>query len=444
MSDLAPTRVPMQCTVPFWVPAKDPKADSMACLSANGGYGGLQMDVNIGARRPDINSTAWRAYQLGEVKRLIDSGCTTFQQDDPVQNASTLPKGCYAPDSVSKFRTYLSKKYSPAKLSDMGVTNVTAFDVRKATSTPISNAYSEFQRASVEEYHDWLHAAAAAYLKTKNPGAKLIFSGNLTNEQLPDEARYMKHFNFMVSELYVDRDNAGQEFRRVGKAYSARPTVNAVTMASDDVWLNQRSIASSYAFGMVPIAPWDVYVSSTAGRFNGKPSDFTNLFGIVRNNPGLFDDYASYTDETGRLVSVIPIEGVVSKSSTQAQIAGAIAKMKAATPNMENAPKKIARGRFGLVPTNIKIAAVTNYATPNYLATVRLNATNPQKKVVHVVSWTATAPTLSVLLKRNDFPVPPTRVLTDRSPTAKTVTPIITGDYYGYAVGNAMWAILAP
>jgi hypothetical protein len=380
--------VPVQCSVEFWVPESQPDKEQMICTNPRGGYGGFKSDsaqTAGGLRRPDVNSPAWRAYQLKSVQRLISAGCTSFQQDVPLLNVQMLKAGgCHSDGSISGFREYLRRKLSAAELASLGVVAIDTFDYRNSSSAALKNLYEEFQKESTGQYHGWLHKEAQNLAKRK-----VVFSGNVPPEQLRgDAALWLKpHFDFLLSELRATPAEMPERLREMVRLSEPFGRTSAVTFVSGDVMLNQRAIASAYALGLVPVAPWDVYIAPGAPRFFGNAADFAPLFRMVRDNAALFDDFESRGDWYGEYGPVTP-----------------------------DAPS-------------------------GYLITIRENARKTGHKVVHIVNWNKGTAT-RVRLKREAFPVAPTMVITPANPKPTRVLASVAGDDYVYSLGDVAWAML--
>jgi len=86
------------------------------------------------------------------------------------------------------------------------------------------------------------------------------------------------HFDFILSEMRASRTDMPNSLRAMGRLAGQFAGTPAVTFVTDDIWLNQRAIASTYALGMVAVAPWDIYIAPAASRFFGNPTDFSPLF----------------------------------------------------------------------------------------------------------------------------------------------------------------------
>jgi len=271
--------IPVQCAFEFWVPETQLEKEQMVCTNPRGGYGGFKTDATQAAgvyRRPDINSPAWRAYQLKSVQRLVTAGCMSFQQDVAWLNVHMLQAdGCYSEASMSGFRDYLRRILSPAELASLGIRDVETFDHRTNQLPALKGQFADFQREATAQYHSWLHTEANNFAKRK-----LVFSGNIPLQQLRGGASvWLKpHFDFILSEMRASRTDMPNSLRAMGRLAGQFAGTPAVTFVTDDIWLNQRAIASTYALGMVAVAPWDIYIAPAASRFFGNPTDFSPLF----------------------------------------------------------------------------------------------------------------------------------------------------------------------
>ncbi len=520
-----PKGIPVQCTVPYWVPETHLDKEKMTCTQGDGTYKSFDGISGLTLRRPDINSEEWYAYQLQEVKKLVDAGCTSFQQDTPTLNGATVHAGgCYSQGSMDKFRTYLAG----AELSNSDIINLTK------TGGALRNQFIDFQKKSTRSYLERLFGDIRSYTKSKNPSVNTLFSGNMINYSAMDIVP--NQLDFLVSEAYSSSDYTSsgdlnrivaasstistlRRIERVGNILSknrgyrvTNPIVNAVTFPTGDIWLNQRSIASTYALGLVPIAPFDVFyvpVSGTSARFDGNPIDFSNFFKVARNNQPIFDDYvadhsvlpispsdlpkANYFESQGDSIEnyskVIPFQsyGTVTKVDTttypdrttiwwskmkQPEFLnpGGVRTTSGTYVNATNYAVNIGdnsytlMGRSGVgaiylpagLGSTISIGdrvffdiekiepSLVSGQDRGYFITIRKNISNPNKKVVHFVNWRDTTAPLSLYLKKSDFGIPPTKIITSSNPTQTPINPIDLGNYYIYPIENVAWAILVP
>lgn len=289
----------------------------MACIKRSG-----ETIAPYGSVTPsaDVNSPAFRAYVLDNAQKHVDAGCRAFHQDEPDMNwhQTKYYDGCYGDDSISGFNTYLKERLSPTKLSSLGIENIDTFNYRtqkiigaQKLST-LKKHFEEFQKKSVIDFQNWLHRSVARYAEVKYAGAKTSFSGNFSDGVIEENQWLMGSFDFNLAELYPTRDTALELTRKMAtSARSKFSRTSGITIASTDVWINQRVIASAYPQGLTVIAPWDVYISgTTTPRFYGSPADFSNLFSMIRSNRSLFDDYSFQVDSvTASEVSAIPAAG---------------------------------------------------------------------------------------------------------------------------------------
>lgn len=472
--------VPVQCTFPFWVPATHARAQEMKCTDKTGVGIVPGSDPNITLVFQDMNSDAWREYVLAQSKQLVDAGCTSLQQDDAAWNFHLAGEergtgsGCYSPDSVRKFREYLKQELTPSQIATLGIQNIDTFDYRTNNLPSLQKYWGAFHKKSVEEYHTWLHREVSNYIQTKfGRSDKVFFSANMQSRFFPWLAPY---FDFSMAEVrsYAYETPSGdrngqldvmrQHSRQQQEVFPGQ--VSAVTFPFTDVWLNKRSIASAYALGLVTIVPWDVYIPFGNPRFFGSPSDYANLYNMVRMNKSLFDMYRSSSDEVGTYTrSAIPSQGYVTEvdrttfpdrttvrwtRSSDFKITS-----KDQTIHIGNIPQKVISDSTVGDIYLIKGAAVSVgdpvyiSGTPKELVTVRTNTQDTRKKAVHVVSWrqpSSTSPdgeiVLFIHLKKSEFPVPPNRIVTNTQQAARSITPISEGDYYIYPVGYVMWAVV--
>src|SRR5262249_43397391 len=141
------------------------------------------------------------------------------------------------------------------------------------------------------QYHRWLNAELRTYVAKIDPTTKPTFSANITNRGMPTRAWLLGEFDYLTSEIYASRATTVGVLQNFATSVRNMRTRSAVTFASAGLGLTQRSTASAYALGLVPIVPWDVYISTTAPRFFGAPESFAGIYGLVRETRTLFDNY---------------------------------------------------------------------------------------------------------------------------------------------------------
>jgi hypothetical protein len=460
LREAAPLGIRVQCTIPFWIPPDDPRKEEMTCS----GPDGAPMQSIRTLFRPDINNEAWRGYVLGEVEDLVDAGCTSFQQDSAWLNAqeNLKPKGCFSDASIRKFRAYLRSTFSPAQLQgQFGIADVDAFDYRAEAREALGASFAAFQKQATSEYHRWLHDAVEAYARRKDPAADIVFSGNIVSRRLEDGRSdwLVPHFDFFLSETRGDRETMPGVLRGLAQEASKFPGVSGITLVSRSVWLNQRAMASAYALGLTAIMPWDVYIAPDKPRFFADPADFSKLTGLIRANQPLFDDYVLERDDYGTYGPAWPSQGRVTQVD-RTTYPGRTAVRWSRGRDF----KKLRRGqtvRIGgttyetvvdtgvgllFLPAGAKVAVgdpvFLSKGQGTYLVTVRQHVGDPQRKAVHTVSWNEKTLLLYLHLKREDFPEPPTMLVTPNHPEPTPVEPQVSGDYYVYRLGGETWSVL--
>jgi hypothetical protein len=198
-----------------------------------------------------VNSPEYRDVYLRYVKMYLDAGVDSLQMDDPGENfTATRWGGCYCP-------------YCKTKAARLG------------KSPP------EIQKESMEEFYRWVRKEMDAYA-----GRHVPFS---CNSHPGDRYFFDAAFDFGIEELDQATPygfyRATRDARRRGKALM-------YTLRSTRVPENRRDIALSYACGTQIIVPWDVYMPGPkAPRYFGRPEDYADLYGLVRNCAAYLDGY---------------------------------------------------------------------------------------------------------------------------------------------------------
>lgn len=455
VAEAAAEGIPVQCTIPFWVPKDDPEGNEMACLDPKGAPVSLSPTLVF----PDVNSDEWRRYVLSETEKLVDAGCTSFQQDGAWLNYqnSIWRNGCFSQESRAEFRAFVvssSPSNNPLSRLGDGDTGVSA------STDSAKVAFQSFQRRSTDLYHEWLHGSIEAYAEKKTPPVDIGFSGNFAYSLLRDGKSdwLLPDFDFALSEAFGDRDAMPNELRGIARQTNDLVGVSGVTIPSDDVWLNQRTIASAYALGLTAIVPWDVYVQN-APRFFADPADFSPLSRMVRTTPALFDDYVSGADFYGKYGPVLPAQGTVTKvdrtsdpgrtivswsrGASFQEVAGGRVVVVGGVKYKTAAPSKVGLIYLGAgAEASVGDPLYLLRGAASYLITVRRNVNDPERQAVHAVSWVEKPVALYLHLRRSDFPKPPMMLVTPKNPTPTPIAPRVAGNYYVYPVGNPIWAIL--
>lgn len=404
LKDGMPRGATAQCSFPFFVPASHPSAGEMACLNSKGTPLSREFSKAASAAADtqdrthtyaDVSRPAWHEYMIEEIERLVDAGCRSFHQDDPWKNVSRIRQdGCHPPNA------------SPQSDSD-------------------ADSQEERQRDQVRRYHAWLHGHVRRYVAQQDPTTIPSFSANITSSQIASSTWIMHQFDFLISEMVGNRAQMLPNLRAFASITGSMAGVSAVTFFTDDVWINQRGIASSYALGLVPVAPWDVYIGPKKARYFGDPRDYTALFSMVRANPGMFDNFIAVSDEYNEYEIAIPFHGVVTQvddtsHATQLEVSwtggnhaksiakGTEVRIGAETYRIAAESKE---GRILLArDAKVEVDDPVTLGTPDVLVAVRRSVRNPERVAIHVVNWREEAMPLWLDV-RVDAPSPPRDLL---------------------------------
>lgn len=426
----------VQCTVPFWVPKSAPDAAEMACVDPKGKAHTIQFHDGSSLTFPDVHTTAWRSQQLKSLKALVDQGCRHFQQDDPALNLSrAYVGGCHSPEARSVRSKWMIGRTRPAG------------DDRTMTH--------DAEKNGMAEYHKWLHQEVRSYVAARHTGEQVTFSGNIGSHQIQRHRWLIGSFDFLISEIYAPPGRLMDDLKYFAAEVSNSPHVNAVTIVSSDKVLIRRAIASAYALGLVPLIPWDAYVSTKEPRFFGKPQDFAALFGLVRANARVFDMYSQPVpaDRSGVKASqafVTAVDTATFPDRVTIRWSGQgkdvqIAKNAA----IEIGGRKffaIAESKTGNIylPRSAKVVEgePIEFSQIGYQIEVRRTADQGQRKAIHAVNWSADRPLVLHVDKQLFGPAPQT-LLTSDDPKPRRIEPVSLGRQWIYSVGEVKtWAIL--
>jgi hypothetical protein len=257
----------------------------------------------------DIHHPEVRQASLTAVKTLIDMGVNDIQRDDAAGNVPAVQWGApFSDRSMAAFRAYLKKNVEPAKLTQLGVKNVDAFDYRehlKAQGAPVGDAFNAYQggelkvlfRACQEQamidFFTWLKKEADAYA-----GRHVPLSMNNSGR---DFDRIHQLADWWIGELAMS--HATPEYLhalsvRVRNEKRAQTLTMPIHKSPEETpeWIQaiRRTMATIYACGMLMEMPWDTYLPApSAPRYYGNPKDYADLSGFIRANAKWFDGYAA-------------------------------------------------------------------------------------------------------------------------------------------------------
>jgi hypothetical protein len=432
IKETAGTGISVQCTFPFWVPATEPDVASMACMGKTGKPLTIELAGGTKLTYADVNTKAWRKYQLTAAKALYDQGCRHFHQDDPTLNAGRLiAGGCNSVESIeARRRAEPSRKGSEAE-------TIAAAD-----------------RKLMVSYHAWLQQEIRDYAKIKGETGRLTFSGNLTNHQLPRENWLLSSFDFLQSEIYAPAEKMRSELVRFAQITGSRAQPTIVAIVNTDPSVLRRAIPTAYALGLLPIAPWDVYISPKLPRFYGTPQDYAHLYEFVRGNSRILDDYQEPVFARGAAAVVADgyVTGVDSASFSDKILihwAGRSANLfvKVGTRVLVGGKSMntVSDSKIGHIYVSrdqqVPIGAPVVFGADEFLVTVRRGRQKSDRTAVHVVNWGAPRDVYVVLAKEAVPTVPNQHAAPDRQ--VGSIKATLTGQYYSYFIRNLTeWSIL--
>jgi hypothetical protein len=226
---------------------------------------------------------------MAHIKYIIDVGADQIQHDDPAMNSSAVSwGGCYCQDCISKFRGYLSQKYTATELLALGITDMNGFSYKQyklsgGNNSQLANDFDLFQKVSAVEYFNYIFQQTNAYA-----GKSVPFSSNNVGGvwSSPYDC-----FSFGIAELSESQLSVPELWLKYNAAVSFGKA-QIFTLQSIDKEIYRRAIASSFGCGGHILAPWDVSISNPPpDRFFGIPSDYNDLYKFVRDHQQFFDGY---------------------------------------------------------------------------------------------------------------------------------------------------------
>jgi hypothetical protein len=252
---------------------------------------------------PDQTNPDWREYYINYLVGLYSTGISTIHRDDPGSNWwAARAGGNFTDRAIEFFRDYLAANFSKEELQELGVDEVSTFDVRKhflSLGASDGNFYTWrgsplrpiFEKAMLEaDRRFFLDVKSAVEERT---GRRIPWSLNTAGAVLPFE----EAFDFRISEFQAHHNQprtilAFRDYALDAGILQAWVTMVQRDYAEDPAWVGntRRNIATMYATGMLPLVPWDMYMHD-APRYYGSPREFGDLFAFVAANRGLLDDH---------------------------------------------------------------------------------------------------------------------------------------------------------
>lgn len=321
--------VPVQAGTFQWVTPDMPGWQAMACDPV----------PKTTLHHPKIATSAYRSLVLTKFKQYVDLGVTHFQQD--------------------------------------GATNYGASCATKASRIA---------------YYGWLFGE----LRKHAAGRNLYFSCNaqVVNGAVPEWLHGI--FDFLMVEgvqTFVTQSEAPPNlllrYAQGMRAFRGSSIVHAITHEVQGINLHRMLIASSYALGLVPIAPWDLFQGFNKPRFYGNPGHYADLYGMVRANPLLFDNF-------------MPLHET-----------------------------------YDIYDARVRPSA------RQYLAAVTKRTVDSTQRLVHLVNWGTPTASLRVRLLASEFPRPPVHLVSPERSVAVPINYTVQSGDLVYNVGRVdRWAIL--
>lgn len=261
---------------------------------------------------PDSNILAWREFYTEYLKGIYRLPVIAVMRDDAGGVAALLNDGgSFTGDSVHMFQRYLKEKVSPETRRQLNINDPEQFDIRSfliaegAPKTepadeqkkwqtwdggPVMRLYAKAQREAVADFYRDVRSRVEA-----ESGRRIPWSCNHTGQWGPIE----RNFDYALGEFYTHQmqiETLAEIARRaeqIGKVQCLQGVLDGRWEKRDPVELvdeMRRFIATSYALGMNPMVPWDMYMPGRAKRYHARVKDMADLFRWVRDNRRYFDD----------------------------------------------------------------------------------------------------------------------------------------------------------
>ncbi len=248
-----------------------------------------------------VNCPDYRQSYLTRLKHFADLGADSIQTDDPGNNWTAVNwGGCFCTHCMTGFTAFLQDEIDAEERKALGIEDLDRFNYGehlRSRNAPVGDDYgkwdggrlkklfAEFQRRSVERFYEdmwsalFKHAGRRFPISSNNYGGRWSFPYHLFDMGMAELPHRDAHPARIREKLI--------EARQRGKA-------QIFTFVSTDVRETRRVIAACYANGGHLIVPWDVYLKSTpegSERYFGKPEEYADLYGFVREHAVLFDGY---------------------------------------------------------------------------------------------------------------------------------------------------------
>lgn len=256
-------------------------------------------------------------------KKYLEMGADSLQVDDPLLQlySAQLWGGDFNESTLAGFPAYLKDRADKAKVAQAGLEGFTGsyrellrtrFKIRdakdyqqRAASLPTHPLWLDYLRQTVADHY----AGLRDYMKSVR-GKPVPLSMNLTFLDRPSEDN--RHFfltayaDYAISETPID-DLLEMQMRAATARALGMGFVPSIK-TPDKPAANRFAIATFYALGANPLVPWDVYTGNNAAgepmRYYGKPAEYGDLYGFVREHHALFDDL----EQTAVVGIAVPVD----------------------------------------------------------------------------------------------------------------------------------------
>jgi len=349
-----------------------------------------------------INNPLAQAAHLRTVKKLIDVGVDSIQQDCPEMNHQPRFWGaCFCDHCMIKFRGFLqSQNLTPDKLKEFGIDDLCTFSYRdllkqqnapvaksvvnfKDTNEELKQLFFNFQAQSSGEFHGWWRNELNEYAGRYVP----VSCNNYFGWDQP----YYRVFDFGIRELKAEAADPSELYKRILYAAELGKTQLFTMPLRDDqaetpewIELTNKTLATLYAIGSWMQAPWDTYMGGTTPRYFGSPEDHAHLYAMVRACAIYLDDYEDAAAfgpdiEDGRWASGKPI--AIKDGS------GKVYAFARAIPGGVDKPIVIHLIDWAEKPEPFTLSVDPNACFGDQKVTVRLATPVPYDKQAHEAAW---------------------------------------------------------
>jgi hypothetical protein len=203
-----------------------------------------------------VNNPEFVENFFAHARHYVDAGAKSLHMDDQDMNLSAVRfGGCFC-----------------------------AHCQQKAAAARTAPDSAEFQRQCTLDFYRVMFQRIDEYAGRHVPISCNNYGGRV------DDVSEM--FDFGMAELPESRlslESIGAILRQAEE----RGRRQVFTAVSRNREVTRRAIAAAYACGGQIIVPWDVYQGSDDSRYFGKPDDYADLYGFVRANAALLDEYES-------------------------------------------------------------------------------------------------------------------------------------------------------